>query len=130
MNPATIILRAEQDGVNLALSTAGTIKATGNHEAITRWLEIIREHKNGIISTLRGADLPEPENEHQLEAGDYLELDALILRYADLTNMPAEHLGKLQAARRRMSPALIQADIEQFMEWIANLEFLSGEIKL
>lgn len=63
MNPATIILRAEQDGVNLALSTTGTIKATGDQDAISRWLEIIREHKNGIISTLRGADLPEPQND-------------------------------------------------------------------
>ncbi len=63
MNPAEIIMQAKWDGVNLALSPAGTIKATGDQDAISRWLEIIREHKNGIVASLRGADLPEPEND-------------------------------------------------------------------
>lgn len=63
MNPATIVMQASAGGVNLTLSATGTVKATGDQDAITRWLEIIREHKHGIIATLRGDDLPEPEND-------------------------------------------------------------------
>jgi|GEM_PF-1112965 len=56
MNPATIIEQATADGVNLALSPAGTIKATGDHVAVNRWLPSIREQKPGIVAALREAD--------------------------------------------------------------------------
>lgn len=54
MTPATIIREAQADGVILALTTAGTIKATGDGAAVTRWLTTIREHKREIIETLAG----------------------------------------------------------------------------
>lgn len=53
MTPAAIIRAAAADGVNLALSPAGTIKATGEQAAINRWLPIIRENKPGILAALR-----------------------------------------------------------------------------
>ena len=59
MSAATIIEQAEQDGVMLALSENGNVKATGDQGAISRWLETIRQHKQEIIVTLRGADLLE-----------------------------------------------------------------------
>lgn len=52
MNPATIIRKAKADGVSLALSPAGTIKATGDGAAVNRWLAVIRGHKPGIIKAL------------------------------------------------------------------------------
>jgi hypothetical protein len=61
MNCADIINQAEQDGVALALSEKGNVKAIGKPGAVERWKEIIRAHKLGIIATLRGTDLPKPE---------------------------------------------------------------------
>ncbi len=55
MNPATIIERAKADGVTLILSPAGTIKATGEHVAVNRWLPVIRAHKPSIVVALQDA---------------------------------------------------------------------------
>ena len=55
MTPATIIQKAQADGVLLALSPAGTIKAAGNGEAVNRWLPVIREHKAELLDMLRAA---------------------------------------------------------------------------
>lgn len=52
MNPLSIIQRANSDGVNLRLSTNGSIKATGDGTAVARWLPAIREHKAAIIEEL------------------------------------------------------------------------------
>ena len=53
MNPATIIRESQADGVRLALSPAGTIKATGDGAAVNRWLAVIRERKAEIIEALK-----------------------------------------------------------------------------
>ncbi|HUW37488.1 MAG TPA: hypothetical protein VMV91_09150 [Rhodocyclaceae bacterium] len=52
MNPATIIEQATADGVTLALSSSGSIKATGDPAAVNRWLPALREHKVDIIAML------------------------------------------------------------------------------
>ena len=56
MTPAEIINEAMADGVYLALSLAGTIKATGEGAAVNRWLPLIREHKPGILAVLYEAE--------------------------------------------------------------------------
>ncbi|WP_297462618.1 hypothetical protein, partial [Ferrovum sp.] len=48
-----IIHQATAEGVSLALSPAGTIKATGDRAAVDRWLAVIREHKEEIIEALK-----------------------------------------------------------------------------
>lgn len=53
MTPATIIREAQSDGVRLALSSTGTIKATGDGAAVNRWLAMIRERKAEIIDVLK-----------------------------------------------------------------------------
>ena len=53
MTPATIIREAQAEGVRLALSPTGTIKATGDGAAVNRWLTVIREHKAEIIDVLK-----------------------------------------------------------------------------
>ena len=52
MNPATIIEQATADGVNLALSSSGSIKAKGDPAAVNRWLPAFREHKVDIVAML------------------------------------------------------------------------------
>ncbi len=68
MTPAVIIERAAADGVRLALSPVGTIKATGDHRAVNRWLPIIREQKPGIVAALREAANDEPLPDPAAEA--------------------------------------------------------------
>jgi hypothetical protein len=53
MTPATIIREAQSEGVKLALSPAGNIKAVGDGAAVNRWVAVIREHKAEIIDVLK-----------------------------------------------------------------------------
>jgi hypothetical protein len=53
MTPATIIREAQADGVRLALSPAGTIKATGDKVVLGRWLPVIRQRKAEIVAALK-----------------------------------------------------------------------------
>lgn len=55
MNPAAIIQGARSDGVDLRLTDAGTIKASGDQAAVSRWLAAIREHKPEIIALLKAS---------------------------------------------------------------------------
>ncbi len=55
MTPAAIIERAAADGVRLALSPVGTIKASGDLAAVNRWLPTLREQKPAIVAALREA---------------------------------------------------------------------------
>ena len=52
MTPLAIIKTALADGVTLALSPVGTIKATGKGNAVNRWIPMIRDHKIGIMAAL------------------------------------------------------------------------------
>lgn len=53
MTPAALIQAAARDGVSLALSPAGTIKASGDQAAVSRWLAAIREYKAEIVEALK-----------------------------------------------------------------------------
>ena len=55
MTPATIIRDAQEDGVMLAVTPAGTIKAIGAAAAVNRWLSVIRDSKAEIIEALKAA---------------------------------------------------------------------------
>ena len=53
MTPAAIIREAQAEGVRLALSPAGSIKASGERAAVARWQSVIRSHKAQIIEALK-----------------------------------------------------------------------------
>lgn len=56
MIPETIIREAQADGVKLALSHSGTIKATGDGAAVNRWLATLKAHKAEILAALKAAN--------------------------------------------------------------------------
>ena len=56
MTPALIIEQITADGVRLALSASGGIKASGDQGAVNRWLPIIRENKAYIVAALSQGD--------------------------------------------------------------------------
>jgi hypothetical protein len=55
MSAAAIIRDAQADGVRLALSASGSIKASGDGAVVNRWLPAIRQHRDEIIEALRCA---------------------------------------------------------------------------
>ena len=52
MSTHEIIQLVAKDGVVLAVSDAGNVLATGDKDAIERWLNIIRENKAAILDEL------------------------------------------------------------------------------
>jgi hypothetical protein len=56
MTPQAIIEQVNADGVRLALSVGGKIKASGSQGAINRWLQIIQEHKPDIVAALQSVE--------------------------------------------------------------------------
>ena len=53
MNAAEMIEQAAVDGVVLALSQTGTIKATGDQFAVDKWLPTFRDYKLAILCELQ-----------------------------------------------------------------------------
>ena len=93
MTPATIIQQAAADGVSLILSPAGTIKATGTGDAVTRWLPLIREHKPGIVAALQEAandPLPDPAMEVRRRHVLAMLAERPDIRYAVLTDTQSD----------------------------------------
>jgi hypothetical protein len=96
MTPATIIQKARTDGVMLALSPTGTIKAAGNAEAVNRWLPVIREHKAELLNELRAANegayetLPEPAAEARRQRVLAMLRDSPGITYAAVTDTESD----------------------------------------
>jgi len=53
MRPDSIIRGAAADGVALAISAAGNIRAKGDRLAVIRWAQVVRQHKQEILNALR-----------------------------------------------------------------------------
>jgi hypothetical protein len=54
MNVIDLIHRANRAGVNLSLTDAGTVKVSGNEDAVAAIVPVIREHKPKIVAILQG----------------------------------------------------------------------------
>lgn len=64
MTPGAIIQQAQADGVRLALTPAGTLKAIGFESAVNRWLPVLREHKAELLDVLRAGTTDTAELRH------------------------------------------------------------------
>jgi hypothetical protein len=60
---AALLEQAYADGVRLEFSSGETIQATGNAEALRRWMPKFRKHKAAIVKHLWTEDLLEYFNE-------------------------------------------------------------------
>ena len=96
MTPATIIQKAQADGVTLVLSPSGTIKLAGDREAVNRWLPIIREHKDVLLSELRAASdgaydaLPDAAAEARRQRVLVMLRESPAVRYAVVTDTESD----------------------------------------
>jgi hypothetical protein len=93
MTPAAIIRQCTVDGVELALSPTGTIKATGDGATVNHWLPLIREHKPSILAALR-----EAANKTWMTAEDVRAIHTWLLAYVKETD-PMEIQSVLDECR-------------------------------
>ena len=56
LNPETILQRSTAEGVTLALTATGLIRATGDKLAVSRWTPLIRANKPGIVAILQAVN--------------------------------------------------------------------------
>ena len=78
MTPATLIAQAAADGISLAISETGNIKAVGGGDAVQRWAPVLRQHKASILEVLRGTETPHKPSSFDL---DQYEERAAIMEY-------------------------------------------------
>jgi hypothetical protein len=53
MNPAEIIERAREDGLELSISEDGNLDIVGDEEIVAAWIGIIKENKAAILAELK-----------------------------------------------------------------------------
>ena len=131
MNPAAIIREANADGVNLALSPSGTIKAKGDASAVNRWLPILKAYKPGILAALKEAandtpgDTPIPDDlEHLIRrAGTRWEYS--LEDYALVRDMARRDPDGLRLALES-DKWIAMAEHEAFEERAAIMEYDGG----
>jgi hypothetical protein len=81
MTPAAIIAAATSDGVSLTLSPTGSIKVSGESEAVSRWTPTIAASKAGIVEALKAGDqTPPPICEAFEERAGIIEFDGGLAR--------------------------------------------------
>jgi hypothetical protein len=96
MSPQKLIQEARADGVELALSAAGNIKAVGNDVAVGRWLPILRESKTELIGALRAVndsvyeDFPDPAEEARHHKVQAMLRESPTIKYAVVTDDQAD----------------------------------------
>lgn len=86
--------KAAADGVVLARTSSGTIKATGEQAAVTRWLPVLRENKPAILAALEetedGTPLCDPAVEARRQRVHAMLEARPGIRYAVLTDLKAD----------------------------------------
>lgn len=56
MNPAAVLALADQAGVSLSISAAGTLKAKGGKEPVARLAPLIKEHKDALLAYMKALE--------------------------------------------------------------------------
>ena len=56
MTPAAVIKGAAADGVTLALTGSGAVRASGESAAVARWRGAVAQHKTAIVDLLIAAN--------------------------------------------------------------------------
>jgi hypothetical protein len=74
LSALAIIRSARAAGVNLHITEAGAIKATGQRDAVARWVPALAKHKSEILAALSEPDLAVVETWEERAA--HLEYDA------------------------------------------------------
>lgn len=125
MTPATILKEALADGVYLALSLNGAIKATGDQAAVHRWLPTIRENKPAIVAVLTQAAQSAPSRWWRLEYCDREPVEVSCTPAAThaeiLESYPDAIAAEPFAPPRRPSESLTAEEETAVLAWLAHI---------
>jgi len=53
MTIENILRETRNDGVTLEISETGSVRASGNREAVARWLPVLRVHRDELVAEIR-----------------------------------------------------------------------------
>lgn len=126
MTLAVIMKQVKADGVSLALSPSGTIKATGDGAAVNRWLSVIREYKAGIIEALK-IDSPPMTSREEKSIRDWLahinETDACIINdVLDKCRIDTNTREYFYKRADNLTPKMVQQIKQSKAEILAELQ--------
>jgi hypothetical protein len=114
MTPAAIIQKVNEDGVTLTATPSGSIKASGDSVAVSRWLPIIRQNKPNILAALQDAEKalapPNATEDAKKEALARLQLDPNV-RYALVTPNPDTDPVLLTLYIRSTNQSIVTCDL-------------------
>ena len=114
MTPAAIIQKVTEDGVTLTATPSGSIKASGDSDAVSRWLPIIRQNKPNILAALQDAEKvfapPNATEDVKQQALGRLKLDPNV-RYALVTTNPDTDPVLLTLYLRSTNQSIVTCDL-------------------
>lgn len=67
MSAATIIKRAQFDGVEIALSPVGSLKLSGEAANVSKWIPFLTSHKDEILGALEALAVARSAHKHHKE---------------------------------------------------------------
>lgn len=91
MTPAALIAQAAAEGISLAISETGNIKAVGSGDIVQRWVPVLRQHKATILQALRKTETPHKPSSFDLD--EYEERAAIMEYDGGLPRAAAERLA-------------------------------------
>ena len=118
MTPAAIIQKVTEDGVTLTATPSGSIKASGDSVAVSRWLPVIRENKPNILAALQDAEKAlarlqrEPNVRYALATANLNEDQVLVTVYIRDANQAIKTCD-LILPRMKYNPILLEELIKQ-----------------
>ena len=114
MTPAAIIQKVTEDGVTLTATPSGSIKASGDSDAVSRWLPIIRQNKPNILAALQDAKKvlapPNATEDAKQQALARLQIDPNV-RYALVTPNPDTDPVLLTVYIRSTNQSIVTCDL-------------------
>jgi hypothetical protein len=122
MNIVDLIEGANRAGVYLSLTDAGTVKVSGNEDAVVAIIPRIREHKPEIVAMLRG------RQEHAIYLARLVIARAALtdeqkaLRLADLKREPSIAPFWVQMYQGRMEAGRPE------INWLPDSQLTTGEL--
>jgi len=128
MTPEAILREAVGHGLRLTRTATGTIKVAGDHEAVDRWLPIIREHKLEILEALASQEEADALDlrEHFEERAGILEFDAGMPRPE--AELEAARITATLARNRGYAWASLRAALADYSALLSQLPDKPGPV--
>jgi hypothetical protein len=136
LNPAAVLALADQAGVSLSISAAGTLKAKGGKEPVARLAPLIKEHKDALLAHLKALEQGAETSLGTIaspsmaaEAKPSAPKEQSVLPLQPLQGVPLsdqEREDRAAGLTSEMSRRAAEARVDT-LEWLLGLETLTQE---